>query len=467
MLDDLWRLPIEVLSPAVAAGSLDPVVLFDCYAERISRLDARLGAYVAWNAGARAAAETARQEIIAGNRRGPLHGIAIAVKDNHTTAEMPTQAGTSVPGVSFPCRDGAAVARLRAAGAILIGKTRMHEFAWGMETPPARNPWDETRTPGGSSGGSGVALAAGLAAAALGSDTGGSIRIPASLCGCVGFKPSFGLIGRSGIVPHSWSLDTAGPLASSVRDAALLAAIMSGHDPADPASSGRMLTVEEGQIGAGAVGLTVGVCRNHFYEALEEDVAAAIEARIDALAAAGARIVEFSLPELAVGLGAIFAIELASSTSYHARRLYDGSADAMSPDVRMLVEMGRMVSAADYLHAERYRRLLCERMATVFSQVDVVLTPTAPLTAWPTGHSEVVLAGRAESALAASWRFTYPWNLVGAPAVSVPCGFDRRGLPIGVQVVSAPQEDLTALRCAAVIEAQMGGPGAKADVKEI
>lgn len=458
---ELWRAPIESLAPRIADGQIDSVELFDCYAERIARLDGRLGAYVALNGLARKTAETARDEIRAGRYRGPLHGIPIAVKDNYTTSDMPTRAGQVAVKNEYPMVDGAAVARLRAAGAVLIGKTRMHEFAWGMETPPARNPWDEARTPGGSSGGSGVAMAAGLAAGALGSDTGGSIRIPASLCGCVGFKPTFGLIGRSGIIPHSWSLDTAGPLASSVRDAALIASVMSGPDIADPGATGQILSIDTDVVNAGVDGMTIGLCRNHFFESLDEDVALSVEKRIEGLAAAGARIVEFSLPELACGLGAIFAIELASSTSYHALRLRDGRSEAMAPDVRLLVEMGRLVSAADYLHAERYRRTLCQRMAQVFSEVDIVLTPTSPLTAWPTGQSEVMLAGRRESALAASWRFTYPWNLIGAPAISLPCGKDRRGLPIGLQLVAAPQDDITALRCAAIVEAQLGGSALK------
>ncbi|MFN3616262.1 MAG: amidase, partial [Rubrimonas sp.] len=289
-----WSLPIERLGPMLRDGRLDPVALLEAYAERIVRHDGRLGGYVALNDGARAAAEAAWAELRAGRDRGPLHGMPVAVKDNYTTADMPTRAGSA--DMAFPRADAPSVARLRAAGAVLIGKTRMHQFAWGMETPPARNPWDETRTPGGSSGGSGVAMAAALAAAALGTDTGGSIRIPAALCGCVGYKPTFGLIGRGGIVPHSWSLDTAGPLASSVRDAAWVAAAMAGPDPSDPACAGVGLAIDAATLEAGVGGLTVGVCRNHFFDGLAPDVAAAVEARIAALAGAGARIVEFEVP---------------------------------------------------------------------------------------------------------------------------------------------------------------------------
>lgn len=457
-LDQPWALPITALAGAIRAGRLSPVDLLDAYLDRIAACEGRYHAYVHLSEAARQAAEEAHREIAAGGWRGPLHGIPIAVKDNYTTADMPTRAGSALADADYPLRDGAAVARLRAAGAVLIGKTRMHEFAWGMETPPARNPWDDARTPGGSSGGAGAVMAAGLAAAALGSDTGGSIRIPAALCGSVGLKPTFGLIGRSGIVPHSWSLDTAGPLASSVADAAILVAAMAGPDGDDPAASGRTCEDFEAALAAGAGRMRIGVCRNHFFEALQPDVEVAVERQIELLAAAGAEIVEFEIAELAYGLGAIFAIELSSSTAYHASRIEAGTTAQMQPDVRLLVEMGRLVSGPDYIQAERFRRRLCERFAQVFEAVDVVVGPTTPLTAWRSGETSVELGGRTESALAASWRFTYPWNLIGAPAISIPCGLDRQRLPIGLQIAGAPFDEASVIRCAAALEAANGFP---------
>ncbi len=461
-LDRPWELSIGELAPAIRERRLSPVDLLDACLERIGRHDAVLGAFVHLSAEARREAERASREIAAGDWRGPLHGVPIAVKDNYTTAGMPTRAGTDVSAVDYPRVDAHSVARLRDAGAVLIGKTRMHEFAWGTETPGTRNPWDTDRVPGGSSGGSGAAVAAGLAAAALGSDTGGSIRIPASLCGCVGLKPTFGLIGRSGIVPHSWSLDHAGPLASSVADAALLTRVMAGHDPADPGSADTALDNWDAAIASGAGGLRVGLCRNHFFEGLTAEVERSVEAAVGALGRAGAQIREFEAPELAYGLGAIFAIELASSTSYHARRLREGRVAGFTPDVRLLVEMGRLVSGADYLQAERFRRRLGERFAALFSEVDVIVSPTMPLTAWRVGEREVQIGARAESVLAVSWRLTYPWNLLGAPAVSLPCGRDTNGLPIGVQVAGPAFGEANVLRCAAAIERASGGPMPKA-----
>jgi aspartyl-tRNA(Asn)/glutamyl-tRNA(Gln) amidotransferase subunit A len=456
-MTELWRLPITALAERLRSGDLSPLELLEAYLDRIERHDAALGAFVHLNPDAGAAATAAGEAIQAGRWLGPLHGVPIAIKDNYATADMPTLAGSTVP-LGWPREDASSVARLRAAGAVLIGKTRMHEFAWGMETPPARNPRDLSRVPGGSSGGSGVAVAAGFAAAALGSDTGGSIRIPASLCGCVGLKPTFGLIGRGGIVPHSWSLDHAGPLAGSVADAALLTAAMTGPDPADPGARGQEPGDWSEALAAGVAGMVVGVCRTHFFEGLDPEIEAAAERSIDRLAKAGARVVAFEVPELAAALGAIFAIELASSTTFHLQRLRNGSVSQCAPDVRLLVEMGSLVTAVDYLQAERYRRHLGERFAKIFGEVDVIVTPTMPLTAWRIGQREVAIGGRPESVLAVSWRLTHPWNLLGVPAISVPCGSDGAGLPIGVQIAAAPFGEATMLRAAAELERASGGP---------
>ena len=419
--------------------------------DKIHRQDGTLRAFVHLASDALDQAHRADRAVRDGKVLGPLHGIPIAIKDNYLTADMPTRAGTEAD-VPFPNKDGAAVAKLRAAGAILIGKTRMHEFAWGMETPPTCNPHDPDRVPGGSSGGSGAAVAAGFCLAATGSDTGGSIRIPASLCGTVGFKPTFGRIGRSGIVPHSWSLDHAGPLTRNVADAALLVDLMSGHDPEDAGSIDRPATSLARALSGKADGLRVGICRNHFFEALDSEVEAAIETTIAALSRAGATIVEFTVPELAYGLGAIFAIELSSSTAYHLPQLMAGNTDAYQDDVRLLVEMGRLVTGSDYLQAERYRALLGQKFAAVFDRVDVVVGPTMPITAWAIGQKTVELGARHESVLETSWRFTYPWNLLGLPAISLPCGRDSKGLPIGFQIAGAAFDEANVVRAAACVE---------------
>jgi aspartyl-tRNA(Asn)/glutamyl-tRNA(Gln) amidotransferase subunit A len=366
-----------------------------------------------------------------------------------TRIDMPTRAGTNAPDVSFPQVDAAAVTRLRQSGAVLIGKTNMHEFAWGNVTPPTRNPWDIARVPGGSSGGSGAAVAASFCCAALGSDTGGSIRIPASLCGTVGLKATYGLISKRGVITHSWSLDHAGPLTKTVRDAALMLNALVGFDPADP-SSKQVRSVDYQQCERPVSGLKIGVCRNHFMDRNDDEVQWAVESAIEELGGLGHGLVEVSLPNLQYGLGAIFAIELASSSTYHSSSLRAGTQRHFAPDVRTLVEIGSFITATDYLRAERFRRRLMNDMRESFTRVNVIVSPTAPITAWTLDEKSVKVAGVDESVLAASWRLTYPFNLAGLPAISLPCGFDSRGLPIGLQIAGPPfsEQVILSLACA-------------------
>jgi aspartyl-tRNA(Asn)/glutamyl-tRNA(Gln) amidotransferase subunit A len=447
MTDDLTD-----IAARMAQGNLSPVTVTGALLKRIAALDPEIQAFECLNERALADAQRLADELSQGISRGPLHGVPIAVKDNYLTADMPTTAGSRAPGYAFPLTDSAAVARLRAAGAVLIGKTRTHEFAWGTETPPTRNPWDPSRIPGGSSGGSGAALAARLAYGALGSDTGGSIRIPASLCGVVGLKPTFGLVSRAGVVPHSWSLDHAGPLALSVRDAALLLVVLAGYDPADAGSADVAAPDFRAALNDGIEGMRIGVCRNHFFGRNEAEVEARVEEAIADLAGLGAHVINFEVPNLQYGLGAIFAIELASSSAYHDTGLQHGATAEMADDVRTLVEIGRLVSASDYLKAEQLRALLIEDFAAVLRRVDVIVTPASPVTAWQRGQRSVITGGVEESPLAASWRLTYPFNLTGLPALSLPCGFDSRGLPVGLQIAGRPFDEATVLRVAQAYE---------------
>lgn len=393
----------------------------------------------------------------------PLEGIPIALKDNYLTRAMPTTAGTTAGGIAFAQEDSACAERLRAAGCVLIGKTRTHEFAWGTTTPPVANPWDLERIPGGSSGGSGAAVAAGFVPLGMGSDTGGSIRIPASFCGVVGLKPTFGRVSRHGIVPHSWSLDHPGPLTRTVEDAARVLNVLAGYDPRDPACQDRSVPDHARGLERGIRGLRVGVIDNHFMDRNAPPVQACVEARIADLQREGASVTHFTMPILAYGLGAIYAIELASSGAYHDRWVAEGRSTEYQADVRALVEMGRLVSAVDYLKAEQVRTLMAEEFKRLFEQVDVIVAPTEPITAWQRGRETLSIHGQDESVLAASWRLTYPFNLTGLPAISVPCGFDDEGLPIGLQIAGRPFDEPTVLRCAAAVE-RMGGPPRRPDL---
>jgi aspartyl-tRNA(Asn)/glutamyl-tRNA(Gln) amidotransferase subunit A len=328
----------------------------------------------------------------------------------------------------------------------------MHEFAWGNVTPPTINPWNKRCVPGGSSGGSGVAVAASFCSAALGSDTGGSIRIPASLCGTVGMKATFGRISKYGVVTHSWSLDHAGPLTKTVKDSAILLNILSGYDPNDPSTSKIPVVDFTKSLGEPIKDLKIGVCRNHFFERIDTDVSKAVETALDELSSISAGIVEFKLPILQYGLGAIFAIELASSSTYHEDTIKKGLQQYFQPDVRTLVEIGKFITATDYLKAERYRSQLMEEFRRIFESVDVIVAPTTPITAWELDQPTVTIEGQDESVLAISWRLTYPFNLAGLPAISLPCGFDTRNLPIGLQIAGKPFQEETVLRVAYAYE---------------
>jgi len=444
--------PIAEIAPLLRTGRLSPVTLCERILDRIRRYDGLLESYVHVSESALDQARQAEAEIRGGAWRGPLHGVPIAIKDNYFTADMPTTAGTRAAGIEFPLVDSAVAERLRAAGAILIGKTRTHEFAWGTITPPTRNPWRQDRIPGGSSGGSGAALAAGLCLAATGSDTGGSVRIPASFCGIVGLKPSFGRISRRGIVPHSWSLDHPGPLVRSVADAAILLGVMAGYDPADPGSRDIRVPDYAEAMDAGVKSLRVAVIRNHFFERNQPAVDHSVEAAIGWFAREGARVHEVRVPSLEHGLGAIFAIELSSSTAYHDASLRAGRSAGFAPDVRRLVQFGRFVTGADYLKAEQFRHVLMNDYARLFETADIVLGPTEPITAPPIGAEIVSLGSYRESALAATWRLTYPYNLTGLPAITLPCGFDGEGLPIGLQIAARPFDEAAVLRAAAAYE---------------
>jgi aspartyl-tRNA(Asn)/glutamyl-tRNA(Gln) amidotransferase subunit A len=449
---NFWPLHQQVAS--IARGELSAQELVLGYTERLSAFDGTLATHVELSPTALDEAAAIDDAIARGKTLGPLAGACISVKDNYLTRNMPTRAGTDVNELCFPETDSHVVSKLRDAGAVILGKTRMHEFAWGNITPPTRNPWNTDCVPGGSSGGSAAAVAAALCSSAMGSDTGGSVRIPATLCGIVGLKPTFGLIGRTGIVPHSWSLDHAGPLTRCVTDSAIILEALVGRDVNDPSSVNSPDAKYQPPADLTISGQRVGVIRNHFSERLSTDVTASFDKALIWLKQKGVEIHEFDVPNLDYGLGAIFAIELASSSAYHEHAIQRGLTRGFNPDVRDLVEMGRLVSAVDYLHAEQLRTELCKDFAKIFDTVDVVISPTSPITAWRAGQWELEIDGSLESVLAASWRFTYPFNLTGMPAITVPAGLDRNGLPIGLQIAGPPFSERKILTFAAAFEAE-------------
>jgi aspartyl-tRNA(Asn)/glutamyl-tRNA(Gln) amidotransferase subunit A len=360
-------------------------------------------------------------------------------------AGEPTTYGSPIVADHLPEADAWVVTRLREAGAVIVGKTNTHEFALGGITPPTRNPFDLERIPGGSSGGSAAAIAAGSALLSIGSDTGGSIRIPASFCGVAGLKPTYGLVGRSGVFPEAWSLDHLGPITRHVEDAAVLLAAIAGHDPRDHATAPGPLPDYVGALARGAEGLRVGVPANHFFDRLEPAVESAVRAAIEHLAALGARVEEVAFPGLPEIFGAYWALDIAEVAANH-RRLYPDHVEDYLPDTRLFVECGSFVDVTTYLDARRMRSRLLSDVLDALDGVDLLAVPTQPIVAPPVGATTVTIGGETEDVLLAEIRFDAPFNYLGLPALSIACGYDPGGLPVGLQVVGKPFEEADVLR---------------------
>src|SRR5436309_11215051 len=307
---------------AVKAGAVSPVELTRACLERIERVDPVVHAFVSVDAErALQDARKAEREIKAGHYRGPLHGIPIGIKDNYDTTGVATRNGSRVFADRIPAQDATVWVRLQEAGAVLLGKTTMSEAAWGVDFPPVRNPWDVRRNPGLSSGGSGAAVAAGLCFMAMGSDTGGSIRIPAGLSGVVGLKATYGRVSRAGVMPHTWSLDHAGPLSRRVEDAALVLGVIAGHDTRDPASADVPVGDYLSELTRGVRGMRIGVPREHFWERIERRVETVVRQALRDLEGAGAQVKDVSIPHVDTALGAIRVTEMASVTAWHDKYL--------------------------------------------------------------------------------------------------------------------------------------------------
>jgi aspartyl-tRNA(Asn)/glutamyl-tRNA(Gln) amidotransferase subunit A len=442
----MWHSLAEA-AELVRTRAVSPVELTRACVDRIERVDAAIHAFASVDAAhALEEARAAEREIQSGRYRGPLHGIPIALKDNYDTLGIPTRNGSQVFARRMPTQHATTWERLKQAGAILLGKTTMSEAAWGVDFPPVRNPWNVQCNPGVSSGGSAAAVAAGLCFMAMGSDTGGSIRIPAGLCGMVGLKPTYGRVSRAGILPHTWSLDHAGPLTRCVEDAALTLSVIAGCDPRDSTSADVPVADYLSRLKNGVRGIRIGVPREHFWERIQERVEPVVRQALYDLEAAGAQLEEVSIPHMDSALGAILVTEMASVTAWHDKYLKDPSQRALyTPEVRVLMDAGKFIFATDFLKAQRLRRVLIEEVRTALNRVDVLATPALPLCAWEISQSHVEIAGQTEHVLHACWRFTYPWNLTGLPALSLPCGFVG-GLPVGLQLVGRPFDEAMILR---------------------
>ncbi len=447
MTPDPAHLSIAQAADRIRCRELSPVELTEACLSRIEALDGRINAFITVTAGAALeAARAAEKEIARGQYRGPMHGVPIALKDLFDVAGVRTTAGSKILADNVAREDCTTVARLKAAGAILLGKLNMHEFAFGAtgvnpHYGPCRNPWDPDRITGGSSSGSGAAVAAAECLAALGTDTGGSIRIPASLCGVVGLKPTFGRVSQRGIIPLSWSLDHVGPLTSTVEDAAIVLQAIAGYDAADPSSAAEPVPDYASTLREGISGLRIGIPKEFFFENVDPEIETAVRKAISVLEAQGAILEEVSLPHIEEIPAAVAAIMLPEALAYHQRWMEKRPAD-YGEDVRYRLELARGYSAVTHVQARRLRETAREEWRQgVFSRADILATPT---TAIPAPAIE-------DSSLQTTLnliRLTNPFNFLGLPAISIPCGFTASGLPIGLQLAGRWWDEAAVLRAA-------------------
>ncbi len=446
---------IALISQQLREGATTSAEVTRRTLDAIDRIDDRLNAFVLVDReGAMRAAEQADRILGSGSGAGPLTGVPVAIKDIIHMDGLPTRCGSPAYPGEPSHRDAAVVRRLREAGAVMVGKTTTHELACGVFSPPAANPWDTARIPGGSSGGSGAAVAAGMVPMALGSDTGGSIRIPASVCGIAGLKPTFGRVSRAGVETLSWSLDHIGPLAATVEDCAVTLQVLAGHDPADPPTEPSPPPDYSEKLGRGVDGLRLGIMATAPFSPMQEDVEEAFREAVEHLEELGASVAPLEVPELAFTLDAEFAIVGPEAAAYH-RRLLRESPELIDPGIRELFTIGTIMPSTHYLKGLGARRVIHDALRRAFNRdrLDAVITPTLPATA-ALAEQEVFDYGGMEEDVTSSYvRTTAPFNLSGQPALTVPCGFDRDGLPIGLQIAGRPFDEATVLRIGAAYEA--------------
>ncbi len=434
---------------ALRAQKISSVELTGDSLQRISRDNPKLNAFITvTEESARARAAALDAELARGVDRGPLHGIPIAHKDLVETKRVRTTAGSRIFADFIPDRDAAIVTKLEAAGAVMVGKTGLHELAYGITSDNPHygaiyNPWGLDRISGGSSGGSGAAVAAGLVPMATGTDTGGSIRIPASFCGTVGLKPTFDRVSRKGVLPLSLTLDHVGPMTRTVRDTAVSYRAMTGE-------IGGYVPPPHADIR----GLRIGLPGNFYFERLDLEVADGVRRAVQTAAALGARIVDVRVPDISAVnvIGRVLLLaEAVSVLRPHLDRRTDFGADVL-----MLLDQGRMISAADYVDAQRLRRTFLDEFNKLWEGIDCLLTPATPIPAPRIGQTTVEISGSEEDVRLAATRLVRGINVLGIPALVIPCGFSRDSLPIGLQLVAAAYQEDMLLRIGAAIEDATG-----------
>lgn len=453
---------IVALAAAIRRRELSPVEATEACLARIERLDRRLRAFITVDTdGALRVAKELEAEAAAGRWRGALHGVPLAFKDLCHIRGLPASCGTKTAEYFVAPQDCTAVSRLARAGAITLGKLNMTELAMGpfgdnAHHGDAQNPWRAGHVTGGSSSGSGVAVAAGLALGALGSDTGGSIRLPSACCGIVGLKPTYGRVSRAGVMPLSWSNDHIGPMARTVTDVALMLQVIAGHDPLDATSSHRSVPDYPAGIERGVAGLRIAVPENFFFQGLDPEMASGVRGALRALEGLGARVAELRVPDPQVMNDVCNIVSRCEGAAVHAR-LWRERPHEIQPVVRARLELGFRIPAHDYLQALRLRaRLTRAFLREVFAEADALVAPVIPEPAPPLDHATVGSLAELTERQGRFARLTRSFNGLGLPALAVPCGFSRAGLPLAFQVVGRPFDEATVLRIGYAYEQAAG-----------
>jgi aspartyl-tRNA(Asn)/glutamyl-tRNA(Gln) amidotransferase subunit A len=453
---ELHKLSIAQVSKLLKKKEVSPVELTKICLQRIEEFNPKLNAFITvYSDEAMKQAKKAEREIARNKYKGKLHGVPLAIKDNIYFANRVTTMGSKIHKDFVSDFDATTVIKLRESGAIFLGKTNMHEYALGATTDnphygTCRNPWHLGKIPGGSSGGSAAAVSAFLAYGALGTDTSGSIRVPAAACGLVGLKATYGRVSKYGCFPEAWSLDHIGPLTRTVEDAAIIFDAISGGDKNDPTCLDLKPTKLAKKIDGDLSKLTIGIEEDFFFHFTDADIERQVRATINKLKKMGAKVKTVKIPSLKDAFWALTIIDTSETTAVHQPLMKDRAGD-YGTDVRFLIECGYLPSAVDYLQALQLRRIIQKEVSAVFEEVDVLLAPTLPSKTPSVGELTSVINGKSVDTIETCMHNVGPGNLLGLPSVSMPCGIVD-GIPVGIEIIGAPLQELNVLNIAQALE---------------
>jgi aspartyl-tRNA(Asn)/glutamyl-tRNA(Gln) amidotransferase subunit A len=455
--DELYYLSASQLARLIKKKEVSPVEVIETHLTRIDALEPKLNSFITLLSDrAIDAARQAEKEILAGRYLGPLHGIPFGLKDLFYVKGVRNTSGSKIFDHFSPHFDSTIAQRLKEAGAILLGKLNLHPFAYGItgeneEYGHMHNPWNPSLIAGGSSGGSGSAVASGECTLAMGTDTGGSIRVPGALCGLVGLKPTYGRLSRYGVTALAWSQDHPGPMARTVEDCALMMNAVAGYDPKDLFSLNLRVPDYAQALRGDIKGLRLGVIKEFFEVPIEPQVKESVRGAIDTLGRLGAIVFEVSWPIYHEAMAIASVIQMVEATAYHAK-LIKTNVSRIYPPARLRLEAGIFILATDYVQAQRARTLFYRQSCDLFKRVDILAGPTLPVTAFPIGTSKIQIGEKKLNLVSLMSQYTRPFNLNGFPAITVPCGFSKDRLPIGLQLVGRPFDEESVLRIAHVYE---------------